>query len=362
MKPQYDFRAQLGAYKQAVDEQIAAYTARAQKQTERQYGEYPALVYDTYLDILSRGGKRIRGALAMAGYEMAGGANRQMIVQAAMGIEMLHAYILILDDIQDRSSKRRGKPSAHDLLTTYHRKHDLRGDAPHAGMSLALNAAWAGSHAAQNIFLDLPVAPEVRIRALQLLNEHIIVTAHGQTIDIMNELTEEVSTAQIDQVLEWKTAAYTVLNPLQVGMTLAGASPESIQAIAGYAIPAGKAFQIADDILGVFGNEEKSGKSPMDDIREGKRTVLTAYALAHATPEDQVFLRHALGNANLATKDFEQCKAILQASGAHQHASQQAEMYVSQAIAALEAEDGHWDARGVAFLRDLAHALANRAA
>jgi geranylgeranyl diphosphate synthase, type I len=354
------FKAQLAAYKQEIDAAVGAYQQEAAQHMRTQFGEYPALVYDAFLDILSRGGKRIRGALMMAGYEMAGGRDRAMITQAALAVEMLHAYILIIDDIQDRSAKRRGKPSAHELLTDYHREHGLQGDAAHAALSLALNAAWAGSHAAQNVFIELNVPAERRLRALTLLNEHIMVTAHGQTIDIMNELTQQVSDQQINQVLEWKTAVYTVLNPLQVGMILAGASEQDVAAISSYALPAGKAFQIADDVLGIFGNEEASGKSVMDDIREGKRTILTAYALQHASADDQAFLRRALGNMDLTPQDFAQCKAILQACGARKHAEDQAEAYIAEAIGALDKTESRWSPDGVAFLRNLAHALTKR--
>lgn len=356
------FKEQLAAYKQRIDAAVADYCAASAQSTEEQYGEYPSVVYDTFLDILSRGGKRIRGALVMAGYDMTGGKDYDMIVRAALGIEMFHAYILIIDDIQDRSAKRRGKPSAHELLATYHREHNLKGDTAHAGLSLALTASWSGSHAAQNMFIELDVPPERCLKVLKLLNEHIIVTAHGQTIDIMNEFSDNVSARQIDQVLEWKTAVYTVLNPLQVGMILAGASDDDLVAITAYALPLGKAFQITDDLLGVFGNEESSGKSVMDDIREGKRTILTAYALEHATSDGQIFLRHCLGNADLAPQEFEQCKVILEDCGARQYAEAQAEAYISQAVLALDAQAGRWAPDGVVFLRNLAHALTKRSA
>lgn len=356
------FTEQLAAYKEHIDAAVAGFREAAAAETRERHGEYPMVAYDAFLDILSRGGKRIRGALVMAGYEMAGGRNQAMITQAALAVEMFHAYILIIDDVQDRSAKRRGKPSAHEMLAEYHREHRLLGDASHSGLSLALNAAWAGSHAAQNVFIGLDLPAEQRLRALKLLNDHIVVTAHGQTIDIMNELTEQVSAERIDQVLEWKTAVYTVLNPLQVGMILAGASDEDLAAITGYALPAGKAFQIADDVLGIFGSEEKSGKSVMDDIREGKRTILTAYALEHADTEAQVFLRHALGNTELTPEEFAQCKQILEDCGARTHAETQAEAYIAQAVAALDSEASRWEPAGVTFLRDLAHALTKRAA
>src|SRR4051812_33968660 len=115
------FTARLSAYKQAIDADIEIYAAYVRRVTGQQYGPYAELEVNTFLDILGHGGKRIRGSLVMAGYEMCGGHDRAMIVQAARAIEMLHAYILIVDDVQDRSPLRRGKPSAHEVLATYHR-------------------------------------------------------------------------------------------------------------------------------------------------------------------------------------------------------------------------------------------------
>src|SRR5690606_34834055 len=105
------------------DADIAAYAEDVRKSTLEQYGQRVLdIEINLFLDMLERGGKRIRGGLVMAGYEMCGGTDRGMIVQAARAIEMLQAYILIIDDIQDRSSLRRGKPTIHKLVEAYHRK------------------------------------------------------------------------------------------------------------------------------------------------------------------------------------------------------------------------------------------------
>lgn len=348
------FQKQLGTYKQLIDDDIASYSAELRQSTLQQYGASARLVTDAYLDILARGGKRIRGALTMLGYEMSGGTDRQMIIQAARAIEMIHAYILIIDDIQDRSDTRRGGPSAHTQLASYHHAHHLAADDAHFGTAMALNAALMGAHAAQVLVANLSVDAAVRTKVLEIINSTMLVTAYGQTADIMNEVVADVTAADIDNVLEWKTAHYTFLNPLRVGMVLAGADAQATDAITDYAIHAGKTFQITDDILGTFGTEFETGKSPLDDIKEGKRTVLVAYALEHADKADKNFLLQCLGNESLTIAEFTRCKEILTETGAYDHARQLAAQYIDQAQASLAKHSELWTKDGVSFLHSLA--------
>lgn len=356
------FVKRLHAYKQAVEADIEAYAPHVQKITKEHFGEYPRVVTDAYIDLLRRGGKRMRGTLVMLGYEMCGGTDKQMIARAATALEMVHAYILILDDIQDRSKMRRGKPTVHEMLAAYHRAHSLKGDASHAGVALALNAACAGLHASQVLLAGLSAPDELKVKALGIVNHTMVTTAHGQTLDIMNELSQQVTDKDVDHVLEWKTAYYSILNPLCTGMVLAGAGCEDTDAIRDYSLYTGKAFQITDDILGIFGSDEKTGKTAMDDIREGKRTVLTLYALNHASDEDKVMLDRSLGNEALTAEEFEECKRILLDSGALQHAKTLAKEYTERAIQSLDAHAHRWQSEPTDLLRGIAQMLLHRAA
>lgn len=354
------FKRKLAAYKGAIDADISAYAKQVQKSTLQDYGKDARLEVDTYLSILERGGKRIRGSLAMLGYEMSGGKDQAMILQAARVIEMMHAYILIIDDIQDRSIMRRGAPAAHVMLADHHEKYELAGDSAHFGMSIALNAALSGAHAAQTLLANLDAPADLRLKALSILNRTMLVTAHGQTNDIMNEVVAEVTQADVERVLEWKTAHYTFLNPLHVGMVLAGADCAATDAITGYAMQAGKTFQITDDVLGTFGSEFESGKSPMDDTREGKRTQLTVYALDHTSNGNKNFLIQMLGNDNLTPAEFHRCKDVIAESGALDYAKAQAQKHIEQALVSLEQEKHRWTPEGIQFLSGLAQYLLTR--
>jgi len=355
-----DFDTQLGEYRAAIEDDISAYAAQTRNSVAQQFGPYAELEVSTFLDILARGGKRIRGALVMVGYEMCGGTDRTMIIEAARAMEMFHAYLLICDDIQDRSKVRRGKPSAHEMLATYHREHHLKGDAAHTGASLAMNAALAGANAAQIILSNLHTDPQLKLNAISITNRTLGITVHGQIYDIMNELVEEPSEEDIRYTLEWKTAQYSIVNPLHVGMVLASAGCRETDAITPFARHLGISFQMTDDILGIFGDEKTLGKSPMDDIREGKATLLTMYALQRTDSAEKAFLKRCLGNAKLTKTDFERCRDIIERSGARGYVQANADKEAAAAIAAFEPTKALWSTEGVTFLEGLAAYLLRR--
>ena len=360
-KADVDYFAQkLGEYKTLIDKEIETYTKQVQKSTLQKFGANSRIAMDAYLEILSRGGKRIRGALTILGYEMVGGQDRKMIMQAAMAVEMIHAYILIIDDIADRSPTRRGGPTAHEALAAYHKKRAWADDSKHFGESMAMNAALTGNHAAQMLLANLDVDAELLVKAISVLNYAMVTTGHGQFNDIFNEVTGEVTERDVDNVLEWKTAHYTLLNPLTFGMCLAGVGCGPTDAIATYSLEAGRAFQITDDILGVFGEEFESGKSPLDDIREGKRTILTVHALQNASQTDKNFLMQMLGNSRLTSVEFKRCKEILVESGSLEYAQDRAEKHIQEALRSLEEQKSFWSEDGTRFLRGLALYLLGR--
>ncbi len=347
------FEAVLKQHKQAIDADIAKYVDYLKSSTKEQFGKGSELAVDAYCDILMRGGKRLRGALVMEGYAMCGGTNQAMILQAARAMEMIHAYMLIIDDIQDRSLLRRGGPTAHVKLAKI-----LKDD--HLGESLATNAALLGNHAALMILANLDAPAELRSNVLSILNRTLVITAHGQLADIYNEINPDTTEADVIKTQEWKTATYTVLNPLHVGMVLAGADCHATDGVTPYAHAMGQAFQSVDDIIGIFGDTATTGKNNMDDITEGKRTLLTVYALNHATKSDKAFLLDCLGNAELNTKDFDRCKQIIRQSGALDHAKTQAEQYAKTALASLHKNSSLWSKQDTVFLEGMADFLLTR--
>lgn len=357
LSPLTSFQTKLADYKTVIDHDIEKYCSTVDKRTLETYGNYSLLVSKAYTDLLKRGGKRIRGVLTMVGYEMCGGIDSKMIVQAARAIEMMHAYMLIIDDIQDRAELRRGGPSVQKMLESNHVEQKWQGDAAHTGVSLALNAALLGSHGAELVLSNLEIEPELRLKALNIMNHTMIVTAHGQTNDIVNEIIESATLEQIETVMQWKTAHYSFLNPIHMGMVLAGAPCEDTNAITQYALNLGKAFQITDDLLVVSG-EDDSGKNPMDDIREGKQTLLTLHSLKNSPDAD--FLKKCLGNTQLTQTDFEKCQQIFVQSSAVDYSNSKAEEYISAARKSLSQNAERWDKASVVFLDELTQYLYKR--
>lgn len=359
---QQKFTEDLLNRKQKIEVLIVEFCEQALNETHEQFGEYPLEAVKAFCEILNRGGKRMRGVLVMIAYEMLGGTNQQVASRAALAIEMLHAYILMVDDIQDRSAVRRGGPTAHELLADYHAKHNLKDDAKHFGESITMNGFLFGAHSALNILADLDVLPKRRLDAIKNVNNHFIATAHGQTTDIFNEVVETASEADVERVLTWKTAYYSFMNPLQLGAILAGANQGDLEQLENYSLSAGRVFQITDDILGIFGTEKDMGKSPLDDIKEGKRTLLTVKALELAPKADAYFLDQMLGNKKLTAAQFKRCKEIIESCGSLAYAQRQAKNSVVDALAALDDVKKSWGKAQVSFLAQLVRTLPSRKA
>lgn len=330
------FRTNLANYKKVIDRDIDDFSRSMIVQTGEQFGPYSAESMRIFCDVLSRGGKRIRGALTMLAYEMYGGKNIKVATESARIMELIQTYLLVIDDVYDRSRIRRSAPSAHVLLDDLHTENHWKDDSSHFGESIAINSGLIGCHLAMCLVADLDVCFEIRLKALKLLNMNLHITCEGEANDIFNEVVQTSNKSQVDNVLVWKTAYYTFVNPLQFGAILADADDIELEKLRDYSLAAGRTFQITDDILGTFGNEFESGKSPMDDMREGKRTLLTLHALKNADKEDAYFLERMLGNQDLTQMEFKQAKEIIFNSGSLSYAKVAARESSDDAIRCVE--------------------------
>ncbi|MDR0397860.1 MAG: polyprenyl synthetase family protein [Candidatus Nomurabacteria bacterium] len=330
-----DFKKSLQSDKEQIDNYIASQSEKLLDAVKHEYGEKYSDVLAAYLDVLGRGGKRLRGILAKRAYEYFGGSNENVALEAALVIELLHDYLLVVDDIQDDSSLRRGKPAAHMLLREYHEKHQLAGDKAHYGLSQTINAALAGQNIAFQRALALPIESDAKVNALAHLNDFLTKTDFGQLGDFNNEAFKTTSKADVMQVLQLKTAYYTFCMPVYFGASLAG-MPKINANLNDYLINTGICFQLYDDIIGTFGDTTKTGKSNRSDIIEGKRTLLVIYALESATSEQKATLAAALGNKNLSDEEFIAVQDILRSTGALKRCQNEAQSLVSEANQSIE--------------------------
>ena len=321
----------LKNYKKLIDDDIAEYSKKLLLEAESEYGHYSKEVLESFTAILGRGGKRLRGALVMASYEMLGGTDRQVALEAARAIEMIHAYVLMIDDIADRSPVRRGGDSAHVIMSNYHNEERLKAEGQHFGESMATQAALIGGYLAEEVIDYLNVADDIKLAVLKNLHKNLIHTGHGQVRDIFNETLPVVHEKDALWTATYKTAYYTVINPLETGAILADGSQENVAVLQEFGLNAGIGFQIADDILGIFGEDGTTGKSSLDDLKEGKITVLMTYALDHGNNSQRKDLEALLGNPNIIFEDLLECQKILIDTGALEYARQNANDYAKQA-------------------------------
>lgn len=226
-----------------------------------------------------RGGKRMRARFCLAGWQLAGGDPADpRIIEAAAAFEWLQGSALAHDDLMDGSDLRRGRPSLHRAFEQDHRRLARRGNAAAYGEQVALLAgdlmlAWADDalHRAGR-GTDTPALQ----RAEELWADAKTEVIAGQLLDVAAQTRDRLSVDDAMTVVRYKAAKYTVERPLHVGAALAGADQDLLAMLSAVAIPLGEAFQLRDDVLGVFGAPQATGKPAGDDLREGKRTVLIA--------------------------------------------------------------------------------------
>ncbi|MBI2546744.1 polyprenyl synthetase family protein [Candidatus Woesearchaeota archaeon] len=270
---------------------------------------------DSLKEFSLRGGKRIRPILAIFGYKAIKEQN-EAVLQAALAVELMESFLLIHDDILDQDDFRRGYYSMHKVYELKAKKLYPDSDAAHFGRSMAIMAGDLLASFGSECITRSDFPAELKIKAIDKFNRVIINTAFGEVMDIVSELKPEVSELDIIRVNELKTAIYTIEGPLHIGAILAGASRQQLDILTKYAIPLGQAYQIHDDILGMFGNEKKLGKPVGSDLREGKKTILILKALQLAKQPQVKSIMAALGNKSITREQIDEIRNIVLESGA----------------------------------------------
>jgi geranylgeranyl diphosphate synthase, type I len=247
---------------------------------------------------VSAGGKRLRPLLAAWGYRAGGAELDEHMVRAGAALELLHTFALIQDDVMDRSDTRRGRPASYRNLADLAEVEPER-FGPSAAILLGdLALIWA-----DQLLLASGFPPDRLTRGLVVYNALRTEVTLGQVLDVLAGHSRRVTEEQALTVNRYKTASYTVQRPIQLGLALAGAGDDLVEAVSAYAVPAGIAFQLRDDVLGAFGDPDVTGKPSGEDLLERKPTWLWARTL-RLRPE-------AAG-----VRDVERLRGLMEACGA----------------------------------------------
>lgn len=288
---------------------------------EKLQAEYPLLTpFITAFVQQCRGGKRVRGALVKLGYGLAGGNTTKDIVTVAVAFEIFQTSILSHDDIIDRSELRRGKPSLYQAL-----------GGNHYGVSQTISLGDLGFFMATELIANTDFPHENKTKAISIFTHIMQQTAIGEILDVYLPTTAEFTEDDVLTIIKLKTSPYTIIGPLSVGATLAGADNELLKTIREFGENLGIAYQIHDDVLGIFGEEEMLGKSNVSDIVEGKRTHMYWYAKQHADKEQLAALNAIYGKEALTTAEVETIQTIFKDTGAYDYATGLVKDYTAKA-------------------------------
>ncbi|RGC67980.1 (2E,6E)-farnesyl diphosphate synthase [Micromonospora sp. MW-13] len=305
------------------------------------------------------GGKRLRPAFAYWGFRGAGGGDSDQIVTALSALEFVQASALIHDDLMDRSDTRRGEPAVHRRFAARHRGAGWGGDADGFGDAAAILLGDLCLVWSDELLHSAGLDPRIVARARPVFDEMRTEVTVGQYLDVLTQATGDTSVERAGKVARYKSAKYTVERPLLLGAALAGAGADVRAAYSAYGLPLGEAFQLRDDVLGVFGDPSQTGKPAGDDLREGKRTYLVAAAVEATDAAGRELLLGRLGDPGLDEDGVARLRELITSTGALARAEERIVALTDTALAALATVDLETEARQA--LVDLAIAATRRA-
>ncbi len=304
------------AFRESVSEILDAFIARQREDLAPLGADLDPLLDAAHVAV--QGGKRLRPAFAYWGWRAAGGSATKTtaLMRAAASIELVHASALVHDDVMDASATRRGRASAHRALALLRIDDVEAAAAERFGHNAAILLgdillAWSDELLGESGFKPMAI-DRARVYFDRLRTE----VSAGQYLDVLAQTRHRSSAADAMRVVRYKSAKYTVERPVQLGAALGKASPALLAALSSYGVPLGEAFQLRDDILGVFGQPSVTGKPSGDDIREGKRTLLMARAFDKADRSQRTVLEKAFGNPHLDEAALETVLTTLRETGA----------------------------------------------
>jgi geranylgeranyl diphosphate synthase type I len=266
--------------------------------------------------VISAGGKRLRPAFCYWGHIAAGGSDSRDIVRIGAALEMLHTFAMISDDVMDSSPLRRSRVTTFLALTELSAGVPHRGDPRRFGTSAAILAGLLGFVLADRLFYSADFDPRALERAADRYDRMRIGAIAGQYLDLLAAHRGDADETTARRIGALKSGGYSVADPLAIGALLATDDMSVVTALENYGRPLGEAFQIRDDVLGVFGDPDVTGKDRDGDLREGKQTVLLAKTRERCSAHERRLLDQLVGNSDLDPDDAQRVRDLIVSSGA----------------------------------------------
>jgi geranylgeranyl diphosphate synthase, type I len=339
-----------------VDDALNAYI-----DTERGFLEPEAQpLLDELESLITSGGKRLRPRFCYWGHRAAGGDDSEEIVRVGAALELLHTMALIHDDVMDRSAVRRNRASTFRALAELSAGVEHRGDPKRFGASAAILTGLLGFVLADRLFASADFPDKRKVAATDRYDRMRATAIAGQYLDLLSAHRGVADEATARRIGALKSGSYSVADPLAIGALLATDDEGLIPALERYGLPLGEAFQMRDDVLGMFGDPGETGKDRDGDIREGKQTVLLAKARASATPSQFRLLDTWVGCRDASPSDIERVRSVVVDTGALDETEALIEQLAEQARTALA--DVAIDVEAARALSDLAQAATVRRA
>lgn len=311
------FLSLLAGFRDKLDRALASWLDAKREEVAAAGSPETLELIDGIGRLAMEGGKRIRPALVYYTYRACGGTADEEVLPLALATELLHTYLLIHDDIMDHAEVRRGQPAAHVRFRDAHRAHALHGDASDFGRSVAillgdLSQSWAVELAA-GAWMGRGAPSRELARCFSAMCQEVI---GGQYLELLVAQRRAATEEELLRVLRLKSGRYTTERPIQLGALLAGAPAETVVELSRYGAAVGEAFQLQDDLLGMFGDPGTVGKPVDTDLREGKFTFLIHHALARATPGQRRALEAALGRPEATEAQTADALRVFEETGA----------------------------------------------
>ena len=280
-------------------------------------------------------GKRLRPIFAYVGFLGAAKNPTPQMIAAFASLELVHVCALIHDDVMDGSDTRRGAPAIHKSFENLHKSKNLTGSAEQFGISAAILLGDLALIWSDQMLHNAGLSDQQLINGLKIYDEMRVELMAGQYLDVYEQALASQSVERALKVARFKSGKYTIERPLHFGAAIAGSHPSLEKLYSDYGIPLGEAFQLRDDLLGVFGDPSETGKPAGDDLREGKRTVLMALAMEKTNASAKKLFSDLLGKADLTNDQIKDLQDEIIKSGAVEQVEEMIAQFTKEALLAL---------------------------